>query len=188
MRDKEIIECMREGDFSYVYGTLYEVCLGYVYNRGWSKYIDFDDVFQNTVIILNEKIVCKDFNLTSKLSTFFIGIFGRQAMKSINKVKLDTIPLNIEIYDTYEDTLGDIESPKIKELVDFSLSKLNKNQRRIVELMYYEDISQNEISNIMGFSNSHSIKTQKYKAFKILRETINGKLNGEKLDEYLTLT
>ena len=181
MNEQELLVNIRDKhDYSYVYGELYQITRGLAKKKGLTDDDAFDDVYQNTVMVLFLTINKVDFELTSKLSVFFIGIFVRQMYKHFNKVSI-SVP---EHYDIGYEVDFDSNVSVISEIISTSIEGLSKNQRFIIEFMYFDEKSQKEIANELGFSSTDSIKTQKYKAIKKLKGVISAKLIEYGIDNY----
>jgi len=55
----------------------------------------------------------------------------------------------------------------------------------IIRLMYIEGKSQREIAKELGYANTDSIKTQKYKGLKTLKLSLEKKYRDEELKYYI---
>lgn len=78
--------------------------------------------------------------------------------------------------------LGKLSHPELKHLVRQGLARLNRQQRRVLELASYDGLSMSEIADKTGESVSN-VRHYYYRGLKKLRTVITGKeLGGKQYD------
>lgn len=123
---------------------------------------DSMDVVQNAIYkALKSKRSLRD--ITS-IKTWFYRILVNESINYINKRKrsipnIDIID-NIISKDTYKDEYIDLYN---------KISKLDIKYKNIINLKYFEDMTFEEISLVLNM-NVNTVKTNLYKAVKILKE------------------
>ncbi|UKN00819.1 sigma-70 family RNA polymerase sigma factor [Paracrocinitomix mangrovi] len=134
------------------------------------------EIFHDSLILLMEKVSKKDFELTSKLSTFLYGI-NRFLWK--NELRKRQRSPELEWKDTLILTADDVgyneeKEEKIKAL-NHILNQVTEKCKQIFELFYFKKENMNTIAEKLGFTSVNSAKTQKYKcmekAIKLAKET-----------------
>lgn len=188
LSDKELIILIKE-DQEY---------LGEVYKRGKSYSIQFmrkmtigskfdydlEDIFQDAIIVLYEKIVAGNFELTCSLQTYLNAVCRNQLLKKMKKTNLTT---------EYEDYLDvdDDENPlsygsNITDCLDEE-EETQEDQRNAIEialvkmkeagghcyelliLFWYHRKSMNELTQHFGYTNEVNTRNQKAKCQKRLK-------------------
>ncbi len=122
------------------------------------------EIFNDSLILLIEKIEQPSFKLTSKLTTYLYGInrflWKNQLRKENKKQELewsDTLILN-------EEDLGyDFDKEEQLNKLEALLEKITEKCKTIIKLFYFEKQSMKQIAERLNFSSVNSAKTQKYK-------------------------
>jgi len=123
------------------------------------------EVFNDSLLLLIEKIQQPSFELTSKLTTYLYGInrfLVKNELRKQNKTAYE-----LEWSDTLilsESDLGyDNEEEEQLKKLDLILNKLSEKCRRIFELFYFRKVKMEDIARELNYSSVNSAKTQKYK-------------------------
>lgn len=122
------------------------------------------EIFNDSLILLIEKVSKPDFELTSKLSTYLYGINrflwkneARKRQKSPELEWKDTLILSAE-------DIGYNEEKEMKlKLMEKVLTQVTERCKKIFELFYFKKKDMHEIARELDFSSVNSAKTQKYK-------------------------
>lgn len=132
---------------------------------------DAADILQSGIMVLHSKIQSKSFKFTSQPSTFVYMICKNLWLMSLRKRKLDTISLN-EI-DKIEEVVTEIEILKEERLnlIGNKLRNLDEMCRKILTLYYFENLKMDEIAINIGAKNSETVKVQKYRCLKKLKQS-----------------
>ena len=150
--------------------------------------IDIEDIFQDAIIVLYEKIIHKDFVLASDttLQTYLNSVCRYQLLKKIEKNNVTVLNENRENdeYDNDEmmkfnplitDTLEEFEDTKeIKfNAIEKALEKMKVAGGHCYELLtlfWYHKKSMNELAEIFGYTNAANTKNQKARCQKRLEK------------------
>lgn len=178
MTDQEIIASIRKGDREPALKVLYleypKIRANIITSGGDEEIAR--EIFHDSLILLMEKVTKKDFELSSKLSTFLYGI-NRFLWK--NELRKRQRNPELEWKDTLILTADDVgyseeKEEKIKVLSQI-LNQVTDKCKKIFELFYFKKESMSEIAEKLGFTSVNSAKTQKYKclekAIKLAKET-----------------
>lgn len=191
MTDEEIIQELRNGkekNFRRVYKKLQSEAKAYL--RKYFSLLDEDDkadVIQESELILWENISLKDFKLTSKLSTWFLGVCKNIAKKfTRNKQREPLINPGYESFTVVEriTDCNNIEIELIKDeirsFIDNVIAELNVNCQRLLTLIYFENKSYKEIvAESDVYKNEDSAKTASNKCRSKARNIIITKYPDE---------
>ncbi len=173
--DKEIIEGMRKGDndaISYIYKSFYPSISHLVLNNNGTEE-EAQDIFQEAVMVLYDKITHNNFELSSKLSTFLYAICRRLWLKSLNK-KGNSYSItdneNLEIPDVSDDIQQHLELELKFDKMDHALEALGEPCSTILRDFYIKNKSMQYICDKLGYTNTDNAKNQKYKCLQRLKK------------------
>ncbi len=141
-------------------------------NRGTED--DAEDLLQEALIVLWQRVRAGTFEQTAKLSTFIFGIVKHLWMRRLARMRRE-IPIGLT-----EDTTVNGDPSILEELIESeeaeavreALQKLGEPCRTLLRLFYWEEISTEEIAVQMGFANSDVVKSKKYQCKKSLQALI----------------
>lgn len=168
MKDREIILKIEKGDESaldYLYRKNYKMMVRMIIRNSGTEE-EAKDIFQEALIVLWQKIISKEFTLTSKLSTYLYSVCKNLWRKELERKKR----LTNEEADGSE--IQDIDQKERVEIVNRCIGQLGETCRQILTYYYFDKLSMNDIAEKMGFANSDTAKTKKYKCKKELDNMI----------------
>lgn len=133
---------------------------------------DAKDVFQESIIVLYNKVKSGDFELNSKLQTFLYSVCRRLWLKRLNSQS--RIVRNVQDFSEIISVEDDLERHEEKdrqfELMESALKNLGEPCKTIIEDFYIQNKSMQEICDKFGYTNSDNAKTQKYKCLQRLKK------------------
>lgn len=167
MTDNEIIEQIRLGKLEDPIRYLYlqfpkirSLLLKDGAKEDWTH-----EIFNDSLILLIEKVKNPEFQLTAKLTTYLTGI-SRFMLKNYARKenKLASLHPGIE-HENFSDLEEgyDFEKEEKFKLMEQILLKLNAKCQQILHFFYFDKLSMTTIAQKLGFSSEKSAKTQKYK-------------------------
>jgi RNA polymerase sigma factor (sigma-70 family) len=166
MTDNEIIERIRNGKREEPIKLLYKEfpsIRANILSSGGNKEIA-EEIFNDALLLLMEKVSQPSFGLTSKLSTYLYGI-ARFLWK--NELRKQQKTQDLEWAGALILTEIDLGYDEEKEerflAMEKIISSLSEKCQAIFERLYYRNESMQIIANALGFSSENSAKTQKYK-------------------------
>jgi RNA polymerase sigma factor (sigma-70 family) len=131
---------------------------------------DVEDILQDAVVVVWQKVSRSDFELTAKLSTFLFAIAKNLWLKSLNKAKR-TEPMQDYHEDSVAETQAHIHGADLKVVVEY-MNKLGDTCKRLLHLFYFEEQDMKEIALQLNFANSDTAKAKKYQCFKKLEQLV----------------
>jgi RNA polymerase sigma factor (sigma-70 family) len=168
MRDSEIIERIKRGDeqaLDFLYRKNYRMMIKMIIKNNGSEE-EAKDVYQEALIVLWQKILTEDFTLTSKISTYLYSICQNLWRKELERKSKHT---NEE---SNKGEILDIDKKERIEIINKCISDLGETCKKILTYYYFDKLSMNDIAEKMGFANSDTAKTKKYKCKKELDKKI----------------
>ncbi|HON53451.1 MAG TPA: RNA polymerase sigma factor [Bacteroidales bacterium] len=131
---------------------------------------DANDVLQNTFIRIFNNI--ESFKGKSSLKTWIYTIAHNEAIRYISQKKIH-VSLH-DISNQYMNTLKQdvfFDGEKLSETFHTVLSQLSEKQRIIFNLKYFDDLTFNEMAEILSI-NENTIKSTYYNTVKIIESQI----------------
>jgi len=160
-----------EDTLNKLYKAYFAMVLQFILNNNGNE-DDAKDVYQETIIILYNKIKEGDFELSSKLKTYIYSVSRRIWLKKLtqNSKKAGNIT-------DYEDVLAveeDVEQHEEKDLqfvkMQSALDHLGEPCKTIIQDFYIHNLSMQDICEKFGYTNTDNAKTQKYKCLQRLKK------------------
>ena len=173
MTDEQIIQELKAGKYTSAIKALYKhypTVRALILKNSGSKQ-DAEDVYQEALIILFRKVKQADFQLTSSLSTFLIGICRFQWMGELRKRNKSA--------GDFESELSSVESEEFSLLIEEeskfktaekALLEIGDKCRDLLRLFYFEKLDFKTIASKIGLPNEKVAKAQKYRCLEKARE------------------
>jgi RNA polymerase sigma factor (sigma-70 family) len=197
LTDKELVILIQQNQ-DYL-GEVYKRCKQYsisfmrkMTNGSKSDY-ELDDVFHDAILVLYEKIVAGNFELTASVQTYLNSVCRFQLLNKLGKEKGfsdydehigkdddEDNPMSYKL--TITDSLDEIEDPKESQFtaIESALEMMKAAGGHCYELLtlyWYHKKSHVEIAQIMNYSNDKTSKKQKSGCQEKLRTMAFNELN-----------
>ena len=198
LTDSELVLLIQENQ-DYL-GEVYKRCKTYSINfmrkmtNGSKSDYELDDVFHDSILVLYEKIVNGNFELTASLQTYLNSVCRFQLLNKIGKDKKysdydepigkDGDEDNSMSYNaSITDTLDEIEDPKESQFtaIESALEIMKEAGGHCYELLtlfWYHKKSMNDLTAIFGYTNEVNTRNQKSKCQKRLEKMAFNELNN----------
>lgn len=154
-----------------LYVSYFPMVLQFILNNNGDE-DDAKDVYQESIIVLYNKIKSGNFELSSKLKTFVYAVSRRIWLKKLAQQSKQTN--NIA---DFEDVLAVDEELELHEQKNMQFDKmkvaldsLGEPCKTIIEDFYIHNLSMQEICEKFGYTNADNAKTQKYKCLQRLKK------------------
>lgn len=174
--DQRIVERIRAGDeeaLVSVYEANRKPITAFV-TRNSGTPDDAEDMLQEALVILWERIQSGKFELTAQLSTFLYATVRNMWYRKLSRMKRE-IPTELEsdqIGDGGISVLDELIDDEAAQLVRIALNKLGEPCRTLLMLFYWEELSTELIAKRMGFANADTVKAKKYQCKKALERIL----------------
>ncbi|MBK7128229.1 MAG: sigma-70 family RNA polymerase sigma factor [Crocinitomicaceae bacterium] len=163
MRDKTVMTS--------IYTETYPMVLKHVSNHQGTV-DDAKDILQDAFFIFIKKAEEADFLLTSKVSTYLVGISKNLWLKKSGRVKINSsIYLEENGFNDHavEEDEQDFLLNRTKQL-SLALSNLGEPCRGVLVSYYYQKKNMQEIADEYHYTNAENAKNQKYKCLQRLKK------------------
>ncbi|MBC7744676.1 MAG: sigma-70 family RNA polymerase sigma factor [Flavobacterium sp.] len=173
--DAEIIIGIQKGSkdsLNSLYNSFYPMVLQFVLaNNGDED--EAKDIFQESVIVLYNKVKSGGFELNSKLKTFIYSVCRRLWLKRLNQKSRNSAS-ELRDFEEFQAVEYDLEFHQQKDAqflqMEKALMHLGEPCRTIIEDYYIKNQSMQEITEKFGYTNADNAKTQKYKCLQRLKK------------------
>lgn len=165
-------------------GRREENAIGQIYNRYLCPVLkmiiqrggneaDGEDVFQEAVIILYEKIKSGEFELKSRLVSYLLTVSTHIWSKRMRKLGKETFPNNWDEdipAPTVADSLTHILSEENETILFRMMNHLKEDCREILMSAVFENQSMKVISSRMGYQSAQVARNKKCRCLSYLRK------------------
>lgn len=124
------------------------------------------DVYQDALVVFWQKARSGNLVLTSKMSTYIYSICQNLWRKELDRKKR----LSNEEKDSSESM--DLDGPEREKIIAQCLEQLGETCRKVLMFYYFDELSMQEIADKLGFANTDTAKTKKYKCKQKLDELV----------------
>lgn len=173
MKDIKILEELRSNNnntFSQLYNSYYPSIAGYIKaNKGSEQ--DAEDVFQEAVIVLLDKVNQPNFELTASLKTYLFSIARNLWLKHLRDKKMTVTGgfEGVDVEDINEVNDTETRSQKAHSL----LARITAQCKRILIAIFFASEPMDKLMVRMGWKNKHTADNQKYKCLEQARKKNN---------------
>jgi RNA polymerase sigma factor (sigma-70 family) len=173
--DREFIQRIKANDRT-VLGELFvkyqRMISTYILKNGGDKN-DAEDIIQETIIVLWQKVNSDSLQLTVKLGTYLQAVAKNKWMAELRKRrKISAQDISENINDGNPSSLDHLVNEEKIEYVRKALDMLQPICRKLLLLYYFEEKSMNQIAKILELANADVAKSKKYQCKKNLEEIL----------------
>ena len=174
--DAKILDLIRKGDEEALV-ALYEsnrkpIAAYITRNSGTTE--DMQDVLQESLVILWERIRTGRFEYKAQLNTFiYATVKNLWSQRLRQKKRLSSAEIDPEAHeDQSPSVLDHLIATERVEMVRDALETLGEQCRKLLLLFYWEEQSMEEIAVRLGFANADTVKAKKYQCKKALERAL----------------
>ncbi|QOI98359.1 MAG: sigma-70 family RNA polymerase sigma factor [Flammeovirgaceae bacterium] len=168
MDEKEIFERICKGDeraLEFLYKKYYRMMTKLVITNSGTEE-EARDIYQEALVVFWQKAVSGKLVLTSKMSTFIYSICQNLWRKELDRKKrLSSEEKDLPV------TL-DTETEERNKIIARCIDQLGDTCKKVLMYYYFDEMSMQEIADKLGFANTDTAKTKKYKCKQKLDELI----------------
>ncbi len=174
--DARILDMIRRGDERALV-SLYEAnrkMIATFIARNNGTHDDYEDMLQEALVILWERVRANRFEYTSKLSTFLFATVRNIWLRRLARAKRE-IPTDLQP-ESNPDPDASVLDIMVEEeealAVREAMEKIGEPCRELLTLFYWDECSTEEIAKRMGFANADTVKSKKYQCKKSLEKIL----------------
>jgi RNA polymerase sigma-70 factor (ECF subfamily) len=175
MTNKEIIESILNNDEK-VIESLYDEYRSHFISWALLEYKikneDAKDLFQEAMIVFVMKVQSeKIIEITTTLKTFLFGI-GKQLIRNSIKLKYNRESRHQQYYLNHDEFDQIVVDEEDYGIVIAELSCMKTPCKSILQHYYLDNLNLKEIALSLGYKSAQSVKVQKYRCLKTLKDNI----------------
>ena len=166
--EKEVFDRIQRGDekaLEVVYKKYYRMMTKLVISNSGTE-DEARDVYQDALIVFWQKARSGNLVLTSKISTYIYSICQNLWRKELDRKKR----LSNEERDAHE--IMDTDKPEREKIIAKCIDQLGETCKKVLMYYYFDEMSMQEIAEKLGFANTDTAKTKKYKCKQKLDELV----------------
>ena len=141
---------------------------------------DAEDVLQEAMVVLWERVRSRSFEYQAKLSTFIYAtaknIWFRRLARHRRELHATEEALDVATDDA--SPLEELEENERVLAVQKAMEQMGNPCRDLLLLFYWEERSMEEIAVKLGFANADTVKSKKYQCKKSLEHLVRTMLGG----------
>jgi RNA polymerase sigma factor (sigma-70 family) len=171
--DKKAIETIYKDNYNLVQALV-------INNSGTAE--DAKDIFQETMIVLYEKVQSGTFELNCQIKTFVYSVSRRLWLKRLMHQN------RFYLSDGHEESVAVDEEMEEHEkrnteflMMERAMNGLGEPCKSLLEAFYLQKKSMQEIAGSFGYTNSENAKNQKYKCLVRLKKLFFSQYKNESL-------
>jgi RNA polymerase sigma factor (sigma-70 family) len=141
---------------------------------------DAEDVLQEAVVVLWQRVRSGSFEYQAKLSTFIYATAKNIWFRRLARYRREFHATD-ETLDLATDDATPLEALEENErvlAVQKAMEQIGNPCRDLLLLFYWEELSMEEIANKLGFANADTVKSKKYQCKKSLEHLVRNMLGG----------
>jgi RNA polymerase sigma factor (sigma-70 family) len=162
MEEQEIFERICKGDekaLETLYKKYYRMMTKMVITNSGTE-DEARDVYQDALVVFWQKATSGKLVMTSKISTYIYSICQNLWRKELDRKKR----LSNEEKDV--PVVQDTETAERNKIVAQCIEQLGETCKKVLMYYYFEEMSMQDIADKLGFANTDTSKTKKYKCKK----------------------
>jgi len=166
--EKELFDRICKGDekaLEFIYKKYYRMMTKLVITNSGTE-DEARDVYQDALVVFWQKARSGNLVLTSKISTYVYSICQNLWRKELDRKKR----LSNEEKDSAESL--DLDGPEREKIIARCMEQLGDTCRKVLMYYYFDEMSMQEIADKLGFANTDTAKTKKYKCKQKLDELV----------------
>jgi RNA polymerase sigma factor (sigma-70 family) len=173
--DARILDQIRRGDEKALV-KLYEMNERQVFafvSRNNGSHEDAEDMLQEAVIVLWERVRTGRYEHTAKLSTFLFATVKNLWYRRLARTRRE-VPSDLDDATASNDKsiLDVMIEDEEAAMISSALTRLGDPCRRLLLLYYWEERSMEQIAEEMSFANADTVKSKKYQCKKALEKLL----------------
>ena len=168
MDEKELFQRISKGDekaLEFLYSKYYRMMTKMVITNSGTE-DEARDIYQDALIVFWQKATSGKLVMTSKISTYIYSICQNLWRKELDRKKR----LSNEEKDVA--VTQDTETEERNRIIAQCIDQLGETCKKVLTYYYFEEMSMQDIAEKLGFANTDTAKTKKYKCKKKLDELI----------------
>ena len=159
MKDNEVFEQICGGDekaLEYLYKKYYKMMTKIVLSNSGSE-DEAKDIYQDALVVFWQKATSGNLVLTSKMSTYIYSICLNLWRKELDRKK------RFANEEKDSSVYGNEDKIEREKIINECIQQLGETCKKVLMYYYFDGLSMQDIADKLGFANTNTAKTKKYK-------------------------
>jgi len=159
MKDSEVFEQICRGDekaLEYLYKKYYKMMTKIVLSNSGSE-DEAKDIYQDALVVFWQKATSGNLVLTSKMSTYIYSICLNLWRKELDRKK------RFANEEKDSSVYGNEDKIEREKIINECIQQLGETCKKVLMYYYFDGLSMQDIADKLGFANTNTAKTKKYK-------------------------
>jgi len=177
MEENQVVDGLKNSNnaaYDLLYSFYYPTIENFVKrNNGTSA--DAKDIFQETIIVLLDKVPKEDFILTSSIKTYIFAVASNLWLKRLREAKkmtqldndIDLEDMTLSEWEEKEEVLSE------RNVIQRVFHKISRHCLIFLTKTFLTGATREKLVAEMGYKNPHTFDNQKYKCLEQARKTIS---------------
>jgi RNA polymerase sigma factor (sigma-70 family) len=161
-----------EKSLEYLYKKYYRMMTKLVITNSGTE-DEAKDVFQDALVVFWQKARSGKLVMTAKISTYLYSVCQNLWRKELDRKK------RLSNEDKDSPVSLDFETPEKEKIIAECLGQIGETCRKVLTYYYFDEMSMQEIADRLGFANTDTAKTKKYKCKQKLDELIKAQYSEQ---------
>jgi len=177
MDENEVVDGLKKRNnaaYDLLY-TFYYPSIEHFVKRNSGTSADAKDIFQETIIVLLDKVPKKDFILTSSIKTYIFAVASNLWLKRLRQAKKMTVlkdefeleDMSLAEWEQKEESLSE------RNVIQRVFHKISRHCLIFLTKTFLTGATREKLVEEMGYRNAHTFDNQKYKCLEQARKTIS---------------
>ena len=163
-----------KGENNYAFGEIYKnyfpMVRRFVLNNSGNTE-DAEDIFQDTMIVLLDKLRYDNFQLTASLKTYVMAISKNLWFKKLRSNHKETEFTEIHNNSFFEEINLAIEKEKTyRDKLQNYIHKISRHCQGLIHDIFFKEKAIEQIQEEYGYSTKHNAQNQKHKCVEQIRK------------------
>ena len=168
MKDGEVFEQICKGDekaLEFLYKKYYKMMTKIVLSNSGTE-DEAKDVYQDALVVFWQKATSGKLVLTSKMSTYIYSICLNLWRKELDRKS--------RLANEEKDSAVHRDDDKVEraKIINACIQQLGETCKKVLTYYYFDGLSMQDIADKLGFANTNTAKTKKYKCKMKLDELV----------------
>jgi RNA polymerase sigma factor (sigma-70 family) len=173
LSDNTLLHQLKRGDnasFEILYKFYYPSIKAHI-SQNFGSTEDAEDIFQEAIIVMLQKLRQNDFVLTSSLRTYLFSIAKNLWLKRLRDNKIIAVD-NLDGFQHEVEAFSiELQSePTKEEKITSWLTKITEHCQRILKAIFYYKEPMKSLMQKMGWKNNHTAANQQYKCIQQVKK------------------
>lgn len=134
---------------------------------------DAEDMLQEAIIVLWQKVCSGEFVLNVKLGTYLMAVAKNKWLAEMRRrQRLVVHDTDLDCPDNQINSLDELIDEERKEQFQKAFELIQPVCQKLLKLYYFEERSMSDIARILNFANADTAKAKKYQCMKALEKIL----------------